>query len=93
LTYKTYNGPDYSNPDHQAYLERLCRKEVRRMKPVWLMKEFWLPFITGLAGTVVFTVFYYTGIEISAEPIIGLILGALGTWLGLNNANDKNKHD
>ena len=62
------------------------------MKPVWFFKEFWGPTVIGIVGTVVFTVFYYTGIEISAEPIVGFVLGVLGTWLGWNNANDARKH-
>ncbi len=62
------------------------------MKPVWLMYEFWMPTVTGLVGTFAFTVLYYTGIEIDIIPIVGIVIGALGTWLGLNNANDKRKH-
>jgi len=66
-------------------------KEVKDM-PVWKDIGFWAPTITGLVGTLVFTVFYYTGIEIDAAPIVGVVLGALGTWIGFNNHKDKEAH-
>ncbi len=62
------------------------------MLPVWKLKEFWIPAITGLVGTGVFAASYYYGLQIAVEPIVGAVLGVLGILLGFNNAHDKNEH-
>lgn len=86
IIYKPYNGPKYENPDHRAYLEKICRKEVEQVneKPVWKMYEFWAPIIAGVAASLAFLFQEGLGITVDAQLFVSLITMAVSAILGVS---------
>ncbi len=92
--YRPYDGPDYSNPDHEAYFNWLCG-EVKRMatkKPIWKKFKFWLPVVTGLVTAGSVAARYVLDVEVPEEVTGWLIAGGL-TLLSVILGVDWSEHE
>lgn len=58
-------------------------------KPIWKMKEFWLPVITGLATAISFAIEVGTGILLEPAILVSIGLFLLGAFLGVDWAMAK----
>jgi len=77
--YKCYQGPDYSNPNHQAYFEKLLKEVKKGMpkKPIWKKYKFWFPLLTGVVTAGAFAVKFLLDIDVPDEVIGWIIAGGL----------------
>jgi len=61
-------------------------------KPIWKMKEFWLPIIVGVSGAINVAIEAFLGIDLPIDYIVAAALSIIGVILGVDWARDQRAH-